>query len=311
METSGFFDATIVDSVYDRVYVAAQFANYFSCFVGNGVFLGRGQSLQVSASSPAAMSVVLQAGRAWINGYWYSNDTPLTLDLELSDAVNPRIDTIILRYDTSARAIEAKVMTGTPSAAPQPPAIVRNADYYDLKLADIRINPGVITISPSVITDTRPNSAVCGWVSGLIEQVDTTDLFDQFQDALNNFITNESATFAQWSTSQRNAYDTWINGQESSFENWKDTQETNFANWFITNTGTWSTQFNDWFESVQDQMEGDVATQLVQQVTELNSRVDNAEKMLIKGNAFAPLSTQNNELLQTYNGEVILLEWKL
>lgn len=311
MESSGFFDATLVDETYDRVYVAAQFANYFKCFVGNGVFLGQMQNLQVSAATPAAMAVNLLPGRAWINGYWYSLDDTISLELELSDAVNPRIDSIVLRYDVSGRKITAEVITGTASANPVAPAIVRDTDYYDLKLADIRVNAGAITVGASVITDTRADSEVCGWVSGLIDQVDTTSIFNQFQAALNDFIATESATFAAWSAGQRSAYETWIGGQESGFETWEAAQQAAFVSWYNTNTALWESEFNTWFAAVQDLLDEDVAGALVQQVTELNARTDNLEKMVIKGNAFAPAATQSDELLQTYAGEVLLLEWKL
>ena len=311
MESSGFFDATLVDETYDRVYAAAQFANYFKCFVGNGVFLGQGQNLQVTAATPAAMSVNLLPGRAWINGYWYALDDTLPLDLELSDAVNPRIDTIILRHDISARVITAEVITGTPSASPVAPALVRNADYYDLKLAEIRVNAGAITVSPSVITDTRPDSTVCGWVSGLIDQVDTTTLFNQFQAALNEFITDESATFAEWSAEQREDYETWAAGEQSDFEAWESAQQTAVSSWISTNTAAWQADFDEWFASVQAILDDDVAGSLTQAVNELDARTSNLEKMVIKGSAFAPLSDENDALITTNDNYTILLNWKL
>ena len=311
MESSGFFDATLVDETYDRVYAAAQFAGYFACFIGNGVFLGQGQALQVTVTTPATLAVNLLPGRAWINGYWYSVDSTLPLTLELSDAINPRIDTIILRHDTSARKITAEVITGTPSASPTAPALVRNADYYDLKLAEIRVNAGAITISPSMITDTRPNSEVCGWVSGLIDQVDTTALFTQFQAALNDFITNESATFADWSAEQRSSYEEWAAEEQSDFEAWETAQQTAVSSWISTNTAAWQEDFDEWFASVQDILDEDVAGNLTQAVNELDARTGNLEKMVIKGRAFAPLATDDDALIATNDNYVILLEWKL
>lgn len=311
MESSGFFDATLVDNTYDRAYAAAQFASYFACFIGNGVFLGQGRDLQVTAATPAAMSVNLLAGRAWINGYWYSTDTTIPLSLELSDAVNPRIDSAILRYDISARAITAEVITGTPSASPVAPALVRNADYYDLKLAEIRVNAGAITIAPSMITDTRPDSAVCGWVSGLIDQVDTTAIFEQFQAALNEFITNETTTFAEWSANQRSSYETWAAGEQADFEAWESEQQTAVSSWISTNTAAWQADFGEWFASVQDILDEDVAGNLTQAVNELDARTSNLEKMVIKGSAFAPLSDESDALITTSDNYTILLNWKL
>ena len=311
MESSGFFDATLVDETYDRTYAAAQFASYFACFIGNGVFLGQGRDLQVTAATPAAMSVNLLAGRAWINGYWYSTDTTIPLSLELSDAVNPRIDSIILRYDISARAITAEVITGTPSASPVAPSLVRNADYYDLKLAEIRVNAGAITIAPSMITDTRPNSDVCGWVSGLIDQVDTTALFEQFQAALNEFIANETTTFAEWSANQRSSYESWAADEQADFEAWESAQQTAVSSWISTNTAAWQADFDEWFASVQDILDEDVAGNLTQAVNELDARTSNLEKMVIKGDAFAPLSDESDALITTSDNYTILLNWKL
>ena len=310
MESSGFFDATLVDETYDRVYAAAQFAGYFACFVGNGVFLGQSQELQVMAANPSAMSVNIMPGRAWINGYWYSNDDNLPLSLELSDAVNPRIDSVILRHDISARTITALIITGTASAQPTAPEVVRNADFYDLKLADIYISAGSIVVNPVAITDTRPNSEVCGWVSGLVDQVDTTSLFVQFQTALNDFITNEAATFATWSAEQREAYETWSEGEQSDFEAWELAQQTAVSSWISTNTAAWQAEFDEWFASVQDMLDGDVAGNLTQAVNELDARTSNLEKMVIKGNVFAPLAT-DDALITTNDNYAILLEWKI
>lgn len=310
MESSGFFDATLVDETYDRVYAAAQFAGYFACFVGNGVFLGQSQGLQVMAANPSAMSVNIMPGRAWINGYWYNNDDNLPLSLELSDAVNPRIDSVILRHDISARTITALIITGTASAQPTAPLVVRNADFYDLKLADIYIAAGSIVVNPVAITDTRPNSEVCGWVSGLIDQVDTTSLFVQFQTALNDFITNETTTFETWSAEQREAYETWSEGEQSDFEAWELAQQTAVSSWISTNTAAWQADFDEWFASVQDMLDGDVAGNLTQAVNELDARTSNLEKMVIKGNAFAPLAT-DDALITTNDNYAILLEWKI
>jgi len=74
--TYGFFDAELVQGQYDRVYNAAEFAQYFSLLIKNGVFPDPSTNLQVKASSPTAnMNVNIEAGYGWINGYWAKNDT--------------------------------------------------------------------------------------------------------------------------------------------------------------------------------------------------------------------------------------------
>ena len=77
MEKSSFFNAELVDGEYDRVYLAEDYARYFSSFIGNGVFPNPSNNLKVVASGEN-MKVTVKAGKAWINGYYYENDSDLT-----------------------------------------------------------------------------------------------------------------------------------------------------------------------------------------------------------------------------------------
>ncbi|MFD3261849.1 hypothetical protein ACE3MQ_24935 [Paenibacillus lentus] len=181
-QKSGFFDSTADDM---REYPAREFAEYFARFVGNGVFLG-GTRLKVTASGQDA-NVNVELGYGWINGYMYSvYDEPLTMPIEPA-TTQDRIDRVILRLDTSApvRAIRALVVQGLPSASPQPPALVRSGNIYDLSLAQIRVIANTTVVKPENITDERLNNQVCGIVTALIDQADTTSIFNQFQAWLN------------------------------------------------------------------------------------------------------------------------------
>ena len=144
------------------------------------------------------MAVTLPAGRAWINGYHYRNDGPLTLPVDNADGVLHRKDTVVLRWDVNARSITAQVLTGTFSSSPVAPAIVRSAEQYDLKIAEISIPAGTTAITQSLITDTRLDNAVCGIVTGVVQQVDTTTLYAQIQDDLTRFRTTNEADFTAW-----------------------------------------------------------------------------------------------------------------
>lgn len=311
-ESSGFFNAQLIDEEYDRAYVAEQFASYFAAFIGNGVFAGQQQDCQVIATTPTpTMAVNVQPGRAWLNGYWYSNDSALNLSLSVGDATRARIDAIVLRHDKSGRFVNAQVIEGTPSASPVAPAPVRDVDYYDLILAYINVPAGAIVVTNGMISDTRPNSDLCGWVSGLIDQVDTTDLYLQFQSFLNDFIANQTADFETWSSQQQQAYENWAAGEQSDFEAWETAQQTAVSSWISTNTAAWQEDFDEWFASIQAILDDDVAGSLTQAVTELDARTSNLEKMVIKGNAFAPLATDDDALITTNDNYTILLEWKI
>ena len=57
-------------------------------------------------------------------------------------------------------------------------------------LASITVANGATSIAQASITDKRPDSSVCGWVTSLIENIDTTDLFAQFENAFETWFDN-------------------------------------------------------------------------------------------------------------------------
>lgn len=181
----GFFNAELEGSEYDRVYNAEQFAAYFASFIGNGVFGNSMGELVVLENQQANMSVDVSSGKGWINGWWYRNTEELNLPIALADGVLNRKDIVVLRWGNAERDMWLQVLQGEPSGEPIAPEIVRNADYYDLKLCEIDIPAGISRITQSLITDTRLDNNVCGLVTGLVDQIDTTELYLQFNAQFN------------------------------------------------------------------------------------------------------------------------------
>lgn len=176
MERCGFFDANLVGEEYDRVYLSQHFAAYFASFIGNGVFRKNADGLQVITLSTPQMKVSVLSGQGYINGYWYENTDNLILNIDNADGVLNRIDSVVLRLGYAERDIWLAVKRGTPAIKPTAPSLTRNADYYELQLATISIPAGSINITQSRISDTRLNKNVCGWVTGLVDQIDTGTL---------------------------------------------------------------------------------------------------------------------------------------
>lgn len=194
--TSGFFDSVSGDRTYD----AEQMSNYFDGLVSNGVYENVGDRYLVTAGS--GMTVNVGSGRAIILCRWAKNDDTVTLSLDPADSTKNRIDAVCLRLDLTARAISLVIKKGTPAATPVIPEITRNENVYELYLASVLIPRG--GTSPSSITDLRP-STYCGWVTGLIQQVDTSDLFLQWQQAydaqyeqFNLFMQQKELEFNAW-----------------------------------------------------------------------------------------------------------------
>ncbi|MGI6151234.1 MAG: hypothetical protein ACOYIR_04695 [Christensenellales bacterium] len=164
----------------DRKYTDQDFRNYFAMLVTNGVF-PVGTQLQVLAGT--GMEIRVNEGAAWINGACYQvYGGSQMLSVPVADGVLDRIDRVVIRSDRTARKIYATVVKGNPSSEPAAPELVRDADFYDLSLATIRVVAGTTELTQADITDTRLDPEVCGIVSSLIRP-DTTGWFEQFQDA--------------------------------------------------------------------------------------------------------------------------------
>jgi len=198
MERCGFFDAKLAGDTYDRVYLASQFAAYFASFIGNGVYASKSDKLQVVEQDSQGMAVSVLGGQGWINGYWYENTESISLAIDVADGVLNRVDSVVLRLGFSERNMWVAVKKGTPAISPLAPALTRNADYYELQLATIDVPAGSIKITQAQITDTRMNQDVCGWVTGVVDQLDTTTLFNQFDAWYDEHTTSWQEQFNTW-----------------------------------------------------------------------------------------------------------------
>ncbi len=164
----------------DRKYTSTFFAEYFASFIGNGIFPNPSTNTQVVADG--GMGVTVQPGKAWIDGYILYVDNPQSLTLDSGDNLLPRIDKVVIRLDKINREIILAIKKGTPATNPTAPNLQRDGDMHELGIANIRVGKGASTITQSDITDLRLNSNQCGIVHGVVDQVDTTTLFIQYQD---------------------------------------------------------------------------------------------------------------------------------
>ena len=197
MERYSFFNAEIVDGQPDRDFSAEDFASYFASFIGTGVYANPVSNLQVTAAGN--MALVVAMGKAWINGYCYENTEGMSVVLDLADGTLKRIDRIVVRLDLVARNVTLQVLKGVKSGTPQAPVLVRNNQTYDISLATILIKNGTSQLLPADITDTRFDSTVCGVVTGVVDQIDTTGLFSQYNNEFNtwfNIMKNQLGTDA-------------------------------------------------------------------------------------------------------------------
>ena len=197
----GFFNA-VYDSTagdYYPRYDAGEFARRFSLYFTNGVFYNASNALQITAGN--GLQIRAGAGAVNINGYDGVNEQAENIQLESADAFYPRYDIITARLDISNKWIGFNVIKGEAVQSPSIPNVdnlVRSSLQYDLMLAYIYIPAGATAITNANITDTRGDSTVCGFVTGTVNQLDTTNFWTQWQSAFNQYASEQEAEFNAW-----------------------------------------------------------------------------------------------------------------
>ena len=186
-----FFNAVATTAggvtTYDREYDSNDLTDYLKRFFTDGVFMEPSTALQILAAS-TGLAVDLQVGAALINGCSIETDAAVRFSIGAAHATLPRIDRIVVRWNISERKMEFALKTGTAAATPQAPALTRTEYVHELSLAQIYVGAGASALSQTNITDERLDSTVCGAVVATVQHVDTTTIFKQYQQALDDFL---------------------------------------------------------------------------------------------------------------------------
>lgn len=175
MIQGGFFDS----QGGDRRYTSDDLATMFKLLITNGVYSNPTSSLQVVSGSN--MTVSVNPGFGMINGRYAYNTNACNVTLTNASGTYPRIDRIVLRQNMTDRKMQIVSITGTAAASPVAPVVVRDGTFYDLSLATISVAKGATVITQAMITDTRANNAVCGYITGAVDQINTEGLFAQYE----------------------------------------------------------------------------------------------------------------------------------
>lgn len=181
--TYGFFDS--INN--DRLYNADMMSSIFEGLISDGVYESVGNKLAVTPNS--GMVIQIGTGRGWFDKRWVNNDSPYLITLEDADVILNRYAAICIRVDTNedVRTAEPYVKYSEFATTPVKPSMTRTEKVKEYCLAYVYIGAKATNITASVITDTRGNNSLCGWVTGLIEQLSTTTLFEQWEAVFNNW----------------------------------------------------------------------------------------------------------------------------
>lgn len=165
------FDASEIvtlegETTYDYLIYAEDMAEWWANFYTNGIMVKQGgyldMQLKVIQDNRAQVSV--QAGAIHVNGRTGKLLTPYTFQVELAPSGQQRIDRVVieLNLDEAINEFRPLLIKGTPSEAPQVPAITRVSDVrrniYQMSLAQIKVDASGIV----EVIDERRDDDLCG-----------------------------------------------------------------------------------------------------------------------------------------------------
>lgn len=256
----GYFDSEIIGTdsegmpIFDRAETSDLFRLLFSKLVSNGVLASPSDCFQVVAAE--GLNVTVRPGFGMINGAFAYDEAENTLTLEKAPAQYSRIDRIVLRCNYADRLCELVVKTGTVANNPVAPKIVQPAagDYYELGLATVTVGANVTAVTQANITDTRMDSTVCGFITQLIDHLDTSVFFAQLDQFYTEFVSKTEADY-RLSREEYLAMCQDIVGTLNTFEK------------------TAESDFDTWFDTIKGKLAGDIAGALQIQIDNLTQTV--------------------------------------
>lgn len=244
MDKSYPLDNTEYTAEYARLYNATRTTGVYSSDDDFAVTAGGG------------MAVNLSPGIAWFQiskfeGLVHANDETQTFYIDTADGAYNRIDRITLRYDEIGDGERPTVYTyvkkGVPSSNPTAPAIQRDAEAYEIVVADIDVSRGTLQLSQENIRDQRLNDSVCGVMKDGVTTIPTQSLYDAWWAWFSNLkidaedkVRNLNEWIALFKSNSETEFDSWLDARES--------------------------EFRKWFNEIQEALEGDVVTNLINMI---------------------------------------------
>jgi hypothetical protein len=155
-ETGHFFDGVN--------HTESMMAEVLADLLPDGVI--RTGTTRLAVSAVGALSVNVAAGRAMVQGFWYSNSATITLPITPNSSGSTRIDRVVLALDRSANTLQVVVRAGTPGSG-LPPTLTRVVGgSWEISLAKVTVTNGTAGIAPGDVTDERSDPVYCGYTGG-------------------------------------------------------------------------------------------------------------------------------------------------
>ena len=169
---------SIITYPLNGVTYDAEDVSTYLCTRTSGVY---SKDTNYAVSVTGARQITVAPGLAWINyddfkGVSACSREAVNLIVPDADSTLPRIDRVVLQVDTAANLTAVKLKTGTPAAAPEPPAILQNHNQYELGLCTVSVPAGSSVVTAADITDTRADEGVCGVMRDSVTGIPTAQL---------------------------------------------------------------------------------------------------------------------------------------
>lgn len=179
----------------NNIEYSAEDAELFHVTRTSGIYANNSFEYDITG---ADNNIVIGTGIGWIKNSEFSGKViaqkeAISLDMGLPDPVYPRIDAVVIQFDSNRNETNIVVKKGTAASNPVAPSVVQNESVYELHLYHVRREAGSLYITPSNITDLRLNSSYCGLMADSVTHIDTTAIERQVADlikSLQNEISN-------------------------------------------------------------------------------------------------------------------------
>lgn len=269
----GYFDSEIIGTdsegmpIFDRAETSDLFRLLFAKLISNGVLADPGDCFQVLASEGLTISV--RPGFGLIQGAFAYDEAAAAFTLATAPQQYARVDRVVLRANYANRCCEIVVKTGDVAANPVPPELLQPAsgDYYELSLATIYVAANVTAVTQSSITDTRGDSSVCGYITQLIDHLDTSVFNAQINAFYEEYKKKANADLADG-----------VRRRDADIESFQST-------------------FTTWFNSVKNQLDSDQAGHLQNQLDALKEKHDKDIDGVTKKLITLTVTTDDDELI--------------
>ena len=169
---------SIITYPLNGVTYDAEDVSTYLCTRTSGVY---SKDTNYAVSVTGARQITVAPGLAWVNyddfkGVSACSREAVNLTVPDADGTLPRIDRVVLQFDTAANLTAVKLKPGTPAAAPEPPAILQNHNQYELGLCTVSVPAGSSVVTAADITDTRADEDVCGVMRDGVKGIPTAQL---------------------------------------------------------------------------------------------------------------------------------------